>query len=104
MNMAFTDEETLPWIKRKIQSTTRLNAENNTELYGAMHILCSEFNGMERYVKSYKCDDKQGAIANLYVALQQAIDRIELTGGECSDLRNVLAEVDRKLGISTGQY
>jgi hypothetical protein len=94
----FTDEETLPWVKNKIAVTTTLKAETNSELYGAMHILCSEWQGMERYTKAYKCDQKQGLIANLAGDLGRAIDRLEALGQECSEMRATLAKTDEILG------
>jgi len=94
----FTDAETLPWVKNKIAVTTTLKAETNSELYGAMHILCSEWQGMERYTKAYKCNQKQGLIANLAGDLQRAIDRLESLGQECSEMRDTLAKVDEILG------
>lgn len=94
----FTDEETLPWIKNKIAGTTTLKAETNADVYGAMHVLCAEWQGMERYTKAYKCDQKQGLIANLAGDLQRAIDRLEAVGQDCSELRATIVKTDEILG------
>jgi hypothetical protein len=98
----FTDEEALPWVKRKIQATTTLKAETNSELYGAMHVLCSDWHGMQQYIKAYKCEEKQGLIVNLSRGLQEAVDRLEGNGENCEELREVLRKADQVLGLQTG--
>jgi len=95
----FTDEETLPWIKRKIQSSTDLKAETNSQLYGAMHVLCADRHGMETYIKAYKCEEKQGLIVNLSRGLQEAVERLEANGENCEELRAVMKKADEILGI-----
>jgi len=92
------DEETLAWVKNKIAITTGHPVETRSEVYGSMHVLCSGWQGHERYVKAYRCDDKQGMIANLSVGLQQAIDRLEALEQDCGELRTILIECDEILG------
>lgn len=94
----FTDEEALPWVKRKIAATTTMTPKSNLELYGSMHVLCNAWQDMERYVKAYKCDQKQGLIANLAGDLQRAIDRLESLGQQCDEMRATLAKIDEILG------
>jgi len=86
----FTDEETLPWIKEKIRKTTSHKIETNADLYGVMHCLCSDNRSMEVYIKSYKCEEKQGLIVNLSRGLQEAVERLEGNGENCEELREVL--------------
>ena len=95
----FTDEETLPWVKQKIQKTTTLRAETNSELYGAMHVLCSDWHGMQQYIKAYKCNEKQALIANLSRGLQEAVERLEGNGENVEELRAVLKKVDEVLFV-----
>jgi hypothetical protein len=93
----FTDEEALPWVKNKIQTCTDLKIENNRDLYGAMHVLCSDRHGMETYVKAYKCDDKQGVIANLRRGLADAIYMLEELGACTTSLRQIAKKADEAL-------
>jgi hypothetical protein len=93
----FTDEEALPWVKNKIQTCTDLKIENNRDLYGAMHVLCSDRHGMETYVKAYKCDDKQGVIANLRRGLADAIYMLEELRACTTSLRQVAKKADEAL-------
>lgn len=98
----FTDEETLPWVKKKIQTCTNLKAETNSDLYGAMHCLCSDHRSMEVYIKAYKCEEKQGVIVNLSRGLQEAVERLEGNGENCEELRAVLKKADEVLGVKSG--
>jgi hypothetical protein len=93
----FTDEETLPWVKNKIRTCTDLKIESNGDLYGAMHVLCSDRHGMETYIKAYRCNDKQGVIANLRRCLTDAITMLECVKVDCSALREQLAQADKVL-------
>lgn len=95
----FTDEETLPWVKEKIRKTTSHKIETNADLYGAMHCLCSDHRSMEVYIKAYKCEEKQGLIVNLSRGLQEAVERLEGNGEDCSELREVLAKANEILGV-----
>ena len=96
--MSVFDAETLAWVKNKIEITTGRVVDSRSDVYGSMHVLCSGWQGMERYAKAYKCEAKQGMIANLSVGLQNAIDRLELLGQDCGELRTILIECDEILG------
>jgi hypothetical protein len=91
------DKETLGWVKNKIALTLNRPIETRPDVYGAMRVLCSERDGYDRYVKAYRCDDKQGMIANLSVALQQAINQLEALGQDCAALTATLTECDERL-------
>lgn len=95
----FTDEETLPWVKNKIRTCTDLKIENNGDLYGAMHVLCSDRHGMETYIKAYKCNEKQGVIVNLHRGLSDAIASLECLKVDCTDLREHLKRAEQFLGL-----
>ncbi len=98
--MSFTDEETLLWIKGKLAHAGLLSATNR-DVYGSMHILASDRQGMEAYIRAYKCDHKQGVIANLTAALHVAVDTIDRLGGDSSDLRSIMEASDTILKAST---
>ena len=72
-------------------------ADSKSHIYGAMHFLDSDHNAMERYTRAYKCDEKQGLIANLSADLALAIDRLELRREDCSLYRETIAKVDETL-------
>ena len=93
----FTDQETLPWVKNKIRSCTDLKIETNGDLYGAMHCLCADRHGMETYIKAYKCDAKQGVIANLRRGLADAIYMLEELGACAESLRQIAENADSVL-------
>ena len=95
----FTDEETLPWIKRKL-ILAGLKAETNSDVYGSMHILASDHHGMNAYTRAYKCQHQQGVIANLMYATHVAIDKLEKFGLDASELKTILQDADRILLMS----
>jgi len=68
------------WIRRKLDLPLETKLlSGNQSLAGKMHVVCSEAAGYERYVKSYKCDDKQGEIARQSVRIveqEKEIDRL----------------------------
>lgn len=93
-----TNEETLEWVKRKIKAIG-LKADSNRDVYGSMHILDSGYRGMEYYIKSYKCDKKQGLIANLAHNLQEAVTQLEECGKDCSAFKATILKTSEILGI-----
>lgn len=95
----FTDEEALPWVKEKIRKTTSHKIDDNGDLYGAMHCLCSDHRSMEVYIKAYKCDEKQGVIVNLHRGLSDAITSLECLKVDCTDLREHLKRAEQALGL-----
>lgn len=94
-----TDEEVLPWIRKKLE-TIGLKSETNADIYGAMHILGSDRRGMEAYMRAYKCELKQGVIANLTAALHQASDALEHYGLSADDYRTILKNADEFMKAS----
>lgn len=65
------------WIRQKLglpEDSPFLSGECNT-LAAAMHVVCAYAQGYERYVASHKCDDKEGQIARLTVALSEATEQ-----------------------------
>lgn len=97
-----SDKEMLKWVRDKIHATTNLKAETNRELYGAMHVLCSDRGQMDRYIRAYKCNEKQGVIANLSDALQRAIEQLEASGQDAGEFRAAMKKADEVLGVSSG--
>ena len=93
------NEETLEWVKLKIKAIG-LKADTNRDVYGSMHILDSGYRGMEYYIKSYKCDEKQGLIANLAYDLQEAIIKLEECGKDCTGFKNTILKASETLGIN----
>lgn len=60
------------WIRRKLE----LPANASTgDLQGQMHVVCSHAHGYMTYIKAFKCDDKQGEIARLTVAVRELAKR-----------------------------
>lgn len=93
------DEEVLPWIRRKLE-VIGLESDTNAKVYGSMHILGSDRRGMEAYMRAFKCEHKQGVIANLTAGLILACDRLENAGLDASDFRKVLLDADTILRAS----
>ncbi len=63
------------WIRAKLdlpEDCELLSGE--TSLAGTMHVLCSDAYGFREYIKSHKCDDKQGEIARLAAANKSLSD------------------------------
>ena len=56
------------WIRRKLSLSYDATT---TDVYGEMHVKCSHAHGYETYITAYKCNDKQGEIARLTVALTE---------------------------------
>jgi len=95
----FTDDETLSWIRAKI-ATTGLLSVTNRDVYGSMHILAADRRGMEAYIRSAKCEHKQGVIANLTAGLHSACDTIDSLDGDSYELRNILECCEKSLEIA----
>jgi hypothetical protein len=66
-------EEAL-WVRRKLglAASTPFVSGGGYTLAGRLHVLCAHSDSFELYVSTYKCDDKQGAIARLSRELAQA--------------------------------
>jgi len=95
----FTDEEALQWVKKKIRKSTSHKIEDNGDLFGAMHCLCSDHRSVEVYMKAYKCDEKQGVIVNLHRGLSDAIALLESVGADCTEHREHLKRAEQVLGL-----
>jgi hypothetical protein len=67
------------WVRVKLGLAidTPFNEGEGAMLTIALHQLTSEAHGYRAYIAAYKCDDKQGEIARLTVALKDAEERIE---------------------------
>lgn len=69
------------WVRRKLdipEDTGFLSGE--VTLAGTMHNVCAHAAGYDKYVESYKCDDKQGEIARLTVtcnALKEQVAQLQ---------------------------
>lgn len=69
------------WVRRKLdipEDTGFLSGE--VTLAGTMHNVCAHAAGYDKYVESYKCDDKQGEIARLTVtcnALKEQVAQLK---------------------------
>lgn len=78
----------LNWICRKLnlpEGTKLLTGEQT--IAGTMHNVCAAAHGYEAYIKAYKCDDKQGEIARLTVALGEWASKWQQLRRELAELR-----------------
>jgi hypothetical protein len=62
------------WIRTKLElpPDTPFVSGGGDTLAGAMHVVCDYAHGYLTYIAAYKCNDKQGEIARLTVALNEA--------------------------------
>lgn len=77
-------EAALAWIRTKLKLPADAEMfSGERTIAGAMHVMEDHASGYEQYIVSYKCNDKQGEIARLSVALRQA----EAALGESNEAR-----------------
>lgn len=65
------------WIRRKLElpDNCPFLSGNGQTVAGEMHVVCSNAHGFKSYIQAHKCDDKQGEIARLSVAVQEQSER-----------------------------
>lgn len=67
------------WVRKKIKIASSAPI---TDVYGALHILEANSHGYLTYIKSFRCNDKQGEIARLTVerdALREELQTLKKT-------------------------
>lgn len=71
-------EEEAEWVRKKLELPEDTKTfTGDISLAGSLHVLCSHAHGYDKYITSYKCDDKQGEIARLTVKVQELEEKIE---------------------------
>lgn len=90
--------EEAAWIRRKLGLPVGCGMfHGNPSLAGELHVLCSDADGMRRYIRAYKCNDKQAEIAMLGVELKRlryavagVIDELDKVYPEPMDPRSII--------------